>query len=543
MTGEKIWKVKVKSPDKSANDWLAKILAQNRGLTTAKKLEDFLNPSVEHITNIKLSQLDQGIKRVEQAIKNGEKIIVYSDYDADGICATAIMWETLNDLGAKIMPHVPHRIKEGYGLFIPTIESLAKDGVTLIITVDHGVTAVKQVDAAKKLGVDVVVTDHHVLPEKLPITHAMVHSTELCGAGVSWLFCYQLVSKIKPTYKHQLMEKLQLAAIATIADLVPLNAASRSIVKLGLEQLKKTKRPGIKSLIRTSGISGDIGTYEIGHIIAPRINAMGRIEHGLDSLRLVCARKQSEADRLASLLTSTNTKRQDLTVDAIESALTLVKSDHLVGVVAHHQWHEGVIGLVASRLVEKHNKPMIVISRGETFSKGSARSIPGFNIINAIRSSTEFLVDAGGHPMAAGFTIETRHIEAFTRKINVYAQTALTEDLLTPVVEIDCEIKPEDINYPALKTIKKFEPYGVANPEPTFAVKNAQIEDVQTVGGVGQHLKLQIGGKAALWFNHGVESSNLRPGYKIDLAFTIAENNYNGSSQIQLKIKDIKFKD
>ncbi len=540
MDKKKIWKIKTKSPDKKSANWLEQVLAANRGLTTPKILKDFLNPSIEQITSVKLKELEKGLRRVEKAIKNHEKIIVYSDYDADGICATAIMWETLNDLGASVMPYVPHRIKEGYGLFIPALEKLSKDGVTLIITVDHGVTALKQIEAAAKLGIDIVVTDHHVLPKTLPRPHALVHSTELCGAGVSWLFCYHLISKLKIAYKDQIMEKLELAAIATIADLVPLNAASRSIVKIGLERLKNTKRPGINSLIRQSGITSEIGTYEIGHIIGPRINAMGRIEHGLDSLRLICARNKNQADRLAALLAHTNTKRQDLTTGAIESALTLVNEDHLIGVVSHESWHEGVIGLVASRLVEKHNKPMIVISRGETHSKGSARSIPGFNIISAIRSSSEFLVDAGGHPMAAGFTIETRHIESFTKKINIYAQTNLAPDLLNPVIEIDCPLHPREITFETLKIIKKFEPYGVANPEPIFIANNASVEDVQTVGGLGQHLKLQVEGKTALWFNHGAESANLRPGYTADIVYTTSENRYNGNSSIQLKIKNLK---
>lgn len=540
MNGSKIWRVKNKHPDKSNKDWLTKVLAENRNLKTKRELEEFLNPSLDQIIGTKLTDLEIGIKRVERAIKDKEKIIVYSDYDADGITATAIMWEVLNDLGADVMPYVPHRIKEGYGLFIPAIERLAKAGVKLIITVDNGVTATKQIEAAKKLGVDVIVTDHHVLPKSPPKPHALVHSTDLCGAGVSWLFCYHLIKKINPDYEDKLMEKLELAAIATIADLVPLNGACRSIVKFGLSQLKNTKRPGLKALFKASGLSGDIGTYEIGHVIAPRINAMGRIEHGLDSLRLICARNKSQADRLASLLTTTNTKRQDLTTGAIESALTLVKSEHMVGVVAHNEWHEGVIGLVASRLVEKHNKPMIVISQGATHSKGSARSIPGFNIVEAIRSSSEFLVDAGGHPMAAGFTIETKYIEDFTKKINVYAQTNLKEDLLTPVVDIDCEISISDINWENLKTIKKFEPYGMGNPEPAFIIKHAQIDDIQTVGSTGQHLKLYVAGHTALWFNHGPEKAGLRPGDSIDLAFTISENKYNGNSSIQLKIKDLQ---
>lgn len=540
MNKSKIWKVKVKNPSKESPDWLSKVLAQNRGLISEKKIQEFLNPTLEQVLDIKLSQIEKGISRVEDAIKNKEKIVVYSDYDADGITATAIMWETLNDLGADVMPYVPHRIKEGYGLAIPAIEELAKQGVKLIVTVDHGVTAVKQTEAAKKLNLDVVVTDHHVMPKTTPKPYAMVHSTELCGAGVSWLFCHHLVTKIKPDYLEKLLEKLELAAIATIADLVPLNAASRAIVKIGLDKLNKTKRPGIKSLLSATGTSGKIGTYEIGHVIAPKINAMGRIEHGLDALRLVCAKNQSQAQRLASLLVKTNSKRQELTTGAIDSAFAQVREDQLIGVVSNRDWHEGVIGLVASRLVERHYKPMIVISRGDNRSKGSARSITGFNIIEAIRGASEFLVDAGGHPMAAGFTIETKHIENFTKKINVYAQTTLTEDLLVPKIDIDCTLTPDDINQNTLNTIKKFEPFGVANPEPTFIIKNIQIEDIQTVGNSGQHLKLQIAGKTALWFNHRSEAAGLRPGDSVDVVFTISENNYNGQTSTQLKIKDLK---
>jgi len=540
MYSAKIWKVKVKNPSKVNPEWLSKVLAENRGLSNEKKMHDFLNPTLEQVLGVKLSQLKQGINRVEQAISNKEKIVVYSDYDADGITASAIMWETLNDLGANVMPYVPHRIKEGYGLAIPAIEELAKQGITLIVTVDHGVTAVKQIEAAKKLKVDVVVTDHHVMPKIGPKPYAMVHSTELCGAGVAWLFCYHLVSKIEPEYLEKLLEKLELAAIATIADLVPLNAASRAIVKIGLEKLNKTKRPGIKCLLSATGTSGAIGTYEIGHVIAPKINAMGRIEHGLDALRLVCAKNQNRAQRLAALLVKTNSKRQELTSGAIDSAFAQVREDQLVGVVASRDWHEGVIGLVASRLVERHYKPMIVISRGETRSKGSARSIAGFNIIEAIRGSSEFLVDAGGHPMAAGFTIETKHIENFTKKINVYAQTALTEDLLVPKIEIDCVLSGEDLNQNSLRIIKKFEPFGVANPEPTFLLKSANLEDIQAVGNVGQHLKLLVEGKTAMWFNNRSEAAGLRPGDSVDIVFTLSENHYNGQTSLQLKIKDLK---
>lgn len=520
---------------------MLRMLAKNRGLTTPAQLKDFLNPTIDQITSIKLSDLEKGAQRIISAIKNKEKIVVYSDYDADGITAAAILWETLFDLGANVMPYVPHRIKEGYGLFIPAIEKMASEGVNLIITVDQGVTATKQVDAANKLGIDVVITDHHVLPQITPKAFALVHSLQLCGAGVAWRLCWEIIGLYKPDYQKKLLEKLELAAIATIADLVPLNGACRSIVKFGLAQLSKTKRPGLKSLMRDSKISGDMGTYEIGHILAPRINAMGRIEHGLDSLRLICARSQEQADRLASLLAKTNSKRQDLTSGAVTSAFEQIDVQQLVGVVASNQWHEGVIGLVASRLVDAHHKPMIVISRGETFSKGSARSIPGFNIVEAIRNSSEFLVDAGGHPMAAGFTIETRHIESFTKKINVFAQTVITEELLIPVIEIECQLESSDINMDNFKFIKQLEPYGMANPEPIFLTKRMVIEDLRTVGNNNQHIKLQVDGLSAIGFNKGDFYPSMRPGYLLDLVYTIAEDKYNGNGALQLKIRDLKL--
>lgn len=535
---QKVWKIKGKRQGAKTGDWLTKILAANRNLTSPKKLKEFLNPNLEQILEVELSQVDLGVKRVIEGIKNKQKMIVYSDYDADGISATAIMWETLYDLGANIMPYVPHRIKEGYGLAIPAITTLATSGVKLIITVDHGVTAREQVKHAKSLGVDVVITDHHVMPPIPPEPYAMVHSTNLCGAGVSWRFCWEIVKKYKPEYKDKLIEKLDLAAIATITDLVPLIGGSRAIVKLGLEKLKNPKRPGIQALVKSSGLKSQIGTYEIGHILGPRINAMGRIEHGLDSLRLLCAKNIVRADKLASLLSTTNTKRQDLTSTAITHAKTLVIQEHVVGVIAHESWHEGVIGLVASRLVETHYKPMIVIAKGENFSKGSARSIPGFNIVEAIRAQSEFLVDAGGHPMAAGFTIETKHIEAFTEKINKHSRSLLTEEILTPLIEIECELEVADITEKTYKETRLFEPYGVANPEPVFVTKRMTIDDVRTVGAKSDHLKLQVNDLGAIGFNMGNQKANLRPGQAIDLVYTLAEDLYSGG--LQLKIRDLR---
>lgn len=533
------WKIRAKAPSQARSDWLLALLAKNRRLDTPAKLKEFLSPSIAQILHVRPTDIDKGIKRVAEAIARGEKIVVYSDYDADGLCATAIMWETLHDLGVSVMPYVPHRIKEGYGMSTSAIDEMAKQDVKLIITVDQGVTAREQVEHAKKLGIDVVITDHHLLPQKLPQATALVHTTDFSGAGVSWRFCAQLIKRLNPKYQEKLQQKLELAALATIADLVPLVGGARAMVKIGLERLAITQRPGLLALIKSAGVKGTIGTYEIGHILAPRINAMGRIEHGLDSLRLLCAKNLNQANKLAELLTRTNSRRQDLTTRAIESAIDMVEKDVLIGVVAHHQWHEGVIGLVASRLVETYHRPMIAISLGQTFSKGSARSIPGFNIVEAIRSSAEFLVDGGGHPMAAGFTIKTQYLETFKQNITKYARENISDDLLQKRIEVECELDRRDITKQNYQITSRFAPFGVGNPQPLFLTRGMMIEDVRAVGAQNQHLKLQVDGLGAIGFNMGQLLRELRPGYIVDLVYSLAEDNYSGKSQIQLKVKDL----
>ena len=535
-----IWKVISPPVSKKNKNWLQDLLAKNRKLTTKQKLDDFLKPRFEQILEVNLSDTEKAIRRISKAIERGEKIIIYSDYDADGICGTAILWETLYDLGADVLPYVPHRVREGYGLSKDAISELAKKKIKLIITVDHGVAAVDQVDHAASLGIDVIVTDHHILPRKLPKAIAIVHSSNLCGAGVAWRLAYEITEKLKPSYRENLIEKLELASIATVADLVPLLDANRAIVKLGLEKISKTSRPGLKALIRESSVSGQIGTYEIGHILAPRINAMGRIEHGLDALRLICAKNQDQAATLAKLLCKTNTKRQDLTSKIIQEAKVMVNGESPIGVISHPNWHEGIIGLVAARLMEIHNKPMIVISQGATFSKGSARSVAGFNIVEAIAKSSNLVVDVGGHPMAAGFTIQTCHIQSFSDSINYYARERLSEELLVRKLSIECELQPEDINRNTLEVINQFEPFGVGNREPLFLTKGMLVEDVRCVGQKSDHLKLQIDDFSAIGFNMGEFRSQIRPGYSVDAVYTLCEDRYNGNNAIQLKLKDLE---
>jgi len=591
---------------------VTRIILENRGLKTKKEIEEFLNPRLEKVTaesvGIDSKQLKIAISRIQKAIKNKEKIVVFGDYDVDGICGTAILWETLNSLGAEVMPYIPHRIEEGYGLSEAGIRSvilnLFQDHGSsgsrslemlkqvqhdkkkkLIITVDNGIVANKAVDFANKNNIDVIITDHHVPSKKLPDAFAIVHTTKLCGAGVAWMLSNVILNSrgVMPnsfrhlnTLKNKTLKQVQgdnnkqvqhdkekenhleLVALATVADLVPLVGANRTLLKFGLEQLRKTQRIGLKEIFEESGIDQEkIGVYEIGHIIAPRLNAMGRLDYAMDSLRLLCTNNKERARKLAQVLDSTNRERQTLTIETAEHAKLEVKSlaSRRSGqkskvksllFISHESYQQGVIGLVAGKLVEEFYKPAIVVSIGEKFSKASARSVSGFNIIEFIRSASELLVDAGGHPMAAGFTVETSKLLILQKTLEEKAEELLDEDKLTRTLKIDCEIPLSFINENLYDEIQKLSPFGMGNPEPTFISRKVIIEDMRLVGRDGKHVKLKVKGeklKVALGgiaFGMGEQSSKLHIGDKVDVAYTIDENIWNGNKSLQLKVKDLR---
>ena len=385
-------KLKVKS-EKFKVDEVIDILLKNRGLKTKREIDEFLNPKLENIitkhVGIDNKQLQKAIGRMQKAIKNKEKIVVFGDYDVDGICGTAILWETLNSLGAKAMPYIPHRIEEGYGLSIKGIQNvilnlfqdLKHDSKKmlkrvqhdkkkkLIITVDNGIVANKAVEFANKQGIDVIITDHHVPSRELPDAFSIVHTTKLCGAGVAYLLARSVwgVARGKETTSHKLppTSHLELVALATIADLVPLIGANRTFVKFGLEQLRQTKRIGLLELFKEAALNqSTVGVYEIGHIIAPRLNAMGRLDYAMDSLRLLCINNRERAKMLAQKLGSTNKERQTLTIETTDHAKSEVRSQKLevrsLLFVAHESYQQGVIGLVAGKLVEEFYRPSIV---------------------------------------------------------------------------------------------------------------------------------------------------------------------------------------
>ena len=541
-------KFKTQNP-KLTTQKILDILLKNRGLDTQKQIDEFLNPSLESVSiksvGIDKKEIDKTLLRIKKAVDASEKIVIYGDYDVDGICATAILWETLYSFDKNVIPYIPHRIDEGYGLSQKGIEKILSENgkIGLIITVDNGIVANDAIAFANKNGIDIVVTDHHVAADKLPKALAIVHTTKLCGAGVAY-FLGKEISRafgLRENSNH-----LELASLATVADVVPLLQANRTILKYGLESLRKTKRIGLLALFREIGLEKEkIGVYEIGHMIAPRLNAAGRISHALDALRLICTTDRVRAALLARQLGETNKDRQLLTEDmrlhAEVISDTISKSEKII-FVHDASYNQGVIGLIAGRLVERHYKPSFVLSVGEEFSKGSARSIKGFNIIEFIRSLEESLVDAGGHPMAAGFTIETSKIELFKKALEKKGKDILTEALLTQTLEIDLELPFDFVNLNMFNDLQKLSPFGMGNQEPVFATREVIISGLKTVGKTNAHLKLllQKDGKSipAMWFGNGIH--NLKIGQVVDVAYAIDMNEWRDKKEIVLKIKDIQ---
>jgi single-stranded-DNA-specific exonuclease len=548
--------------NKGKTEDIVKTLLKNRGLKTKKDIKEFLSPIEPEKISLKelgISQKEtkKAIKRIKKAIKNKEKAIIYGDYDADGICGTAILWEALYSLGLKVLPYIPERFSEGYGLNTKSVEKLKSkiDNLKLIITVDNGIVAYAGIKKAKKLGIEVIVTDHHLPGKTKPKALAIVHSTKISGAGVAWVLAREIFKNIQHT-TYNIQQSLELAAIGTIADQMPLIGPSRSFVKYGLEKLNKTKRPGLLALFEEARIGkmgpvprslGEVGTYEINYMIAPRLNAMGRLVHGIDSLRLLCTKNSKQGKELALLLGKTNTERQQIVEKVVLHARKSLDGKIKEGIIilGHEEYHEGVIGLAASKLVEEFYRPAIVLSRKGDISKASARSISGFNIIEAIRKLEGLYIEGGGHPMAAGFSIETAKIPEFTQRINELAKPLLTEEILTKKLKIDLEINFNQINYELLKKLKEFEPTGIGNSTPTFVSKKVEIVDARTVGHDGSHLKMKLKqGEVimeAIAFGFGGVLKNTIPVEPIDVVYSIEEDNWNGYQKLQLKIKDIRF--
>ncbi|MFH1840933.1 MAG: single-stranded-DNA-specific exonuclease RecJ [Candidatus Shapirobacteria bacterium] len=530
---------------KSKRNLLDQVLI-NRGLKTKRAREEFLNPPpplklTEKDLEIDKKEVDKAIKRIKQAASRKEKAIVYGDYDADGVCATAILWEALRNMGLDVLPFVPKR-EEGYGLQEEKIREFAEAEVKLIVTVDQGIVQYQAAKTAYKLGVDLVITDHHLPGKKKPLASAIIHTTKLCGAGVAWFLAQKLGDSDR--------SHLGLAAIGTVTDLMPLFGPNRALVKFGLEELKRDSRSGLVALFQLAGIDqSDLTSYEVGFVLGPRLNSSGRLADPLDSLRLLCTRDQKRAKLLAQKIDQNNRERQNLMTQAALHARELwLAGDGKESLIfiEHESYHEGVIGLAAGKLMEEFGRPAVVLARGEVFSKASARSIEGFNLVEAIRSCADLLGSHGGHPLAAGFTVETAKIEMLKTRLQALAAEKLPAGKSEKVLRIEAEARFNQLNRPVFEELQKLEPFGEGNRQPVLATTGVEVVEKRLLGANHQHLKLILREPQskivleAIGFNLVVAFGSLSIGSIIDVAYNLTINDWNGSKKLQLKIKDIR---
>lgn len=554
---QKTWRV-AKRTDKD----ILKQLFINRNLKTKREQEEFLHPPQPTLASI-LSQsqisrrsLEKAMKRIIRAINSKEKIVIYGDYDADGITGTTILWETIYHLGGRSLPYIPSRKLEGYGLNKEAVRKLASEKVGLIITVDCGITAIEEVEAANSLHLDVIVTDHHQQKKKMPSAYAVIYDETLVGVSLAWL----LAMAVKKGYEENNQERkkqvvpekdLDLIAVGTIADLQPLLGKNRALVKWGLAELNRTKRLGLRCLIKKAGLHwGEIDSHQVGFMIAPRLNATGRLEDGLQAVRLLCTKDRAQALGLANELTKLNQQRQEMTLSSFVEAEAQIESssERQIFILFHQSWHEGIIGLIASRIKEKYHRPVLAISSQGKVGKGSARSIVGFNIIEALRQVEDLLLDCGGHPMAAGFTIEVQKISTFRARMETLAKETLNEKLLNPVLEIEAIVKGSEIIWKLKKQIDSLKPFGVGNPEPTLLLQEVIVNEFSLVGKQKNHLKLKIHEQnnpgrifEVIGFNLGGRYLEIKKGDQVDIVFTLAEDSWNGERRLFLKLKDFQI--
>lgn len=547
---EKIWQI----AQRKSEDLLIQLLL-NRNLENISQQEDFLFPPdpetfgcPPQLPGLNVDDFKKAVSLIKEAIVLKRPIVIHGDYDVDGIGATAILWETIYfGLGYKnVYPFIPDRFSEGYGLSRKSLEKINEeyDGIKgqepLLVTVDCGITAESEVAFAHQLGFKVIIVDHHVRPEKLPKAEAIVWTDNLCSGGLSWFLSFCLD---KDNARYQ----LDLAALTIVADLQPLTDVNRSLLKAGLKSLETGKRVGIRSLAEAAGMSDrTLGTYELGWVIAPRLNAAGRLENALTALRLLCTRDLNQAKRLAKGLNEVNAERQRITLEAFNHAREIVSSKQVdkILMVVHEDYHEGIIGLVAGRLVQEFYRPSLVISKGEIFSKGSARSVRGFDIIAALKKIEELFEGLGGHPMAAGFTVKTENLRRLEEALFVLGEKEISSDLLKAVVNVDAEVPLSSIADEFWKLIRKLEPFGLGNPTPVFLSRNVRVVQSRCVGTDGKHLKLllQDSGRSylAMWFGEGDCLQEFPQGTLVDIVYSLMEDRWNGQQSLGLNIKDLK---
>lgn len=536
-------------------------LLYNRGLKTQAQIDEFFNPDYSQDIHdpYLFRDMARAVERLYQAIASQELITVYGDYDADGVCAAVILNTVLSRLGAKVNAYLPHREKEGYGLNVKAVEEISTTGAKIIITCDCGISNAEEVDLAKTKGLEVIITDHHSLPERIPAALAIIHPQVpgetypfkfLAGGGVAFKLAQALLNSPQCSLsvsEKEIQEKwlLDLVSISTVADMVPLLGESRTLLKYGLIVLKKTRNKGLQQIISQAGLDPEkIDPRTISFSIAPRINAAGRMNHANLAYYLLREEDDAKVAQLARDLNQSNLDRQVLTESVIQQAQSLA-IDFNDNLLAFYKpdWPAGLSGLIASRLMKIYSRPCLMLTDNSGNVVASGRSLKGFNITKVLQDNKELLLKFGGHPQACGFSVTKVNMPIIIQKLKEAARQYLKSDDLRPTLDIDLELDFSKISWQLVDDLEQFKPFGMANEEPIFVSRGLTVAGARKVGATEKHWKLDLAKDnktiGAIGFN--LTATELKLGDKIDIAYNLSINEWNGNREIQVKIRDINL--
>lgn len=536
----------------NVSDIMAKLLISRD--IEFKDIDMFLNGTIDDLYDpYDIKDMEKIVERIDIAIKRNEKICIYGDYDVDGITSITIMYKFLTKLGLDIMYYLPDRLVEGYGINNNALEEIKESGVTLIITVDCGITAIDEIEYAKKLGLDVCITDHHECTDKLPNAYAVVNPKRkddkskfkmLAGVGVAFK-CLMAISKRYNLPKESYLKYLDIVSIGTISDIVPLVGENRIISKYGLKMMEKTKNLGLKELLKIVNYK-DIDSMMVSFGMAPRINACGRMGNASAAVKLLLETDSQKAEKIAVELDELNQERKNVESLIFNQALELIEKENLESknsiVLYNSSWHNGVIGIVASRLVNMYYKPVILLTKEHGFIRGSGRCPAGFSLYDALGECKDLLIQFGGHELAAGLSIKEENIEAFIKKFEEVVESR-KETISEQIINIDSIISRRNLNAQIIKDIRFLKPYGQSNQVPIFLYKGLKVAAIRTIKD-DKHLKLVLKDDRSLidavGFSLGARRDEIRIGDKIDVVANVELNSYNTPKTIQLVIQDFK---
>ncbi len=531
---------------------LMRVLLAHRGVTRTDQARAYLGSPGELTDPALMPNLDIAVERLEAACRTGERVAILGDFDVDGITSTTILTEGLRDLGADPLPYIPHRFTEGYGPNVEAIRGFAEQGATVLVTADCGTSSVDEIDEANRLGIDVLVIDHHTVPERLPAALALVnpklggseYGSEPAAVGVAYKVIHDLYERIGRPYDPD--PHRALVALGTVCDLAPMVAENRDLVRLGMGALRRSQRPGLLALAEVAGTNLEDATPDTcGWVLGPRLNAAGRMDHARHALELLLAEDDATAARLAKKIDALNLERRESTVAAFEQATELLSPEDRAApllIVASETISAGIVGLVASNLVSEFYRPAIAMQVRDGEGRASCRSIDGFDISALLRRHEDLFDRFGGHRAAAGFTVASERIPELRERLITDAATLLDPADLVPTIPIDCELRLGEVNGRVLQWLGLLGPHGIGNPTPTFLARDVTIEDTRLVGRDGQHLQFTLREGAVTWraISFGNADHEVPPGEAADIVYTFKRDDFMGQGALQLEVLDLR---